>query len=225
MQAEQTHDIIIISGKIIVFIFADMLFIPATVLLTFWQQIQPVDVWLITHINQQWGNRFLDTILPLMRETFFWTPLYFFLLLFITINFGKNGWWWVLGAILTAALADLISSQVIKENIMRIRPCQDLDVSGKIRFFINYCPQSSSFTSSHATTYFAQATFFFLTLRTISNWARLFFVWAFIIAYSQVYVGVHYPFDVLCGGILGFLIGFLMAKMFHKQTGILSLEK
>jgi undecaprenyl-diphosphatase len=222
---KKTHDIKIISGKIIVFIFAVMLFIPGIVLLTFWQQIQPVDLWLLTHINQQWSNPFLDTVLPFLRESFFWVPLYLFLLLFVTINFGKIGWWWVLAAVLTAALADLISSQLIKENIMRIRPCQDMNVSGQIRFFINYCPRSSSFTSSHATTHFAQATFFFLTLRDLSKWARLFFAWAFLIAYTQVYVGVHYPFDVFCGGLIGCIIGFLVAKMFHKQIGILSLEK
>lgn len=194
-------------------------------LLTFWQQIQPVDVWLITHINQQWGNDFFDTVLPFLRESLFWVPLYLFLLLFVTSNFGIKGWWWVLGVVLTAALADIISSQIIKENVMRLRPCQDPDVGPRLRFFINYCPRSSSFTSSHATSHFAQAMFFFLTLRNISKWVGLFFLWAFLIAYTQVYVGVHYPFDVFCGSILGCLIGFFMAKMFRKQIGILSLDK
>jgi membrane-associated phospholipid phosphatase len=201
-----------------------MVFIFKPLLLTFWQHIQPVDVWLITHINQQWGNGFLDTVLPFMRETLFWVPLYLFLLLFVTGNFGARGWWWVLGAVLTAALADILSSQVIKQTVMRTRPCQDADVSVQLRFFINYCPQSSSFTSSHSTSHFSQAMYFFLTLRHVTKWSGLFFVWAFVIAYTQVYVGVHYPFDVLCGAILGCLIGFLMAKMFHKQRGILSLE-
>ena len=202
-----------------------MLLIPASILLTFWQHIQPFDTWLITHINQQWGNGFLDAVLPFMRETLFWIPLYLFLLIFVVHNFGAKGWWWVLGAVLTAALADIISSQLIKETVMRVRPCQDPDVSVQLRFFINYCPRSSSFTSSHATSHFAQAMYFFLTLRHISKWAGFFFLWAFIIAYTQVYVGVHYPFDVFCGALLGCLIGFLMAKMYHKQSGILSLEK
>lgn len=202
-----------------------MVLIPEPLLLTFWQHIQPIDVWLITHINQQWGNNLFDTILPFMRESLFWIPLYTFLLLFVTINFGARGWWWVLGVVLTAALADIISSQIIKQTVMRTRPCQDDDVSTQLRFFINYCPGSSSFTSSHATSHFAQAMFFYLTLRMVTKWAALFFLWAFIIAYTQVYVGVHYPFDVLCGALLGCLIGFLMAKFFHKQQGILSLEQ
>ncbi|MBL0134120.1 MAG: phosphatase PAP2 family protein [Chitinophagaceae bacterium] len=201
-----------------------MHFATAPLLLTFWQHIQPVDTWLITHINQSWGNGFLDTILPFFRETLFWIPLYFFLLLFVMINFGVKGWWWLLAAVLTIALADIISSQIIKQLIFRLRPCQDPEVSMQLRFFVNYCPRSSSFTSSHATSYFAQASFYFFTLRNVNKRVWLFFIWAASIAYTQVYVGVHYPFDVLCGGLLGIALGTGMAKMFHKQIGILSLE-
>jgi undecaprenyl-diphosphatase len=194
-------------------------------LLTFWQQIQPFDTWLLTHINQNWSSSFLDAVLPYMRETLFWIPLYLFLLLFVTMNFGAKAWWWVLAVILTAALSDIVSSQIIKQAIMRVRPCQDEYVSMQIRFFINYCPQSSSFTSSHATSHFAQATFFFLTLRHImKKWAYVFYIWAFIIAYTQVYVGVHYPFDVICGSLLGYGIGFAMGKMFQSRIGMLSVS-
>ncbi len=202
-----------------------MIFCSTGILLTFWQHIQPVDVWLITHINQNWGNSFLDTVLPYFRETLFWIPLYLFLLLLVTMNCGKKSWWWVMAGVLAAALSDLISSQVIKQHIMRIRPCQDTTVSPLLHFFINYCPQSSSFTSSHATTYFAQAVFFSSTLRhIIGNRALLFYAWAFIIAYTQVYVGVHYPFDVFCGALLGCGIGYFTSKMFHRQIGKLAVS-
>jgi len=206
------------------FIFVTMIFDPGSGLLTFWQRIQPFDTWLITHINQDWGSSTLDTILPFMRETLFWIPLYLFLVLFTTINFKIKGLWWVLGVVLTAALADIVSSQFIKQTIMRVRPCQDPSVASQLRFFINYCPRSSSFTSSHACSHFAQAMFFFLTLRNIwGKWTGLFFAWAFIIAYTQVYVGVHYPFDVFCGAILGCGIGFATGKLFNNKIGILSL--
>jgi len=209
---------------VLFFIFVAMIADPGSCLLTFWQHIQPFDNWLLTHINQNWGSPFLDTVLPYMRETLFWVPLYLFLLLFVTFNFKIKGLWWILGVVLTAALSDIISSQIIKQNIMRVRPCQDLEVAQHIRFFINYCPQSSSFTSSHAASHFAQAMFFFLTLRNvIGKWAGLFFIWAFVIAYTQVYVGVHYPFDVFCGSILGCGIGFAIGKLFINKIGMLSL--
>jgi len=194
-------------------------------LLTFWHTIQPFDTWLLTHINQDWSCSFLDTVLPYMREALFWAPLYIFLLVFAIMNFGTKALWWALAVILTAALSDIISSQVIKQIIMRTRPCQDSEVSMQIRFFVNYCPTSSSFTSSHATSHFAQATFFFITLRHImGKWAYIFFGWAFIIAYTQVYVGVHYPFDVFCGSVLGCGIGFAMSKMFHSRIGMLAVS-
>lgn len=194
-------------------------------LLTFWQLIQPLDEWLLTHVNQDWSSAFLDTLLPYLRETLFWVPLYLFLLLFVTINFGVKGWWWVAGVILTAAMADIISSQIIKPNVMRLRPCRDADVAEHIRFFVRYCPGSSSFTSSHATSHFAQGMFFFLTLRHVfGRWAWLFFIWALSIAYTQVYVGVHYPFDVFCGSILGCGIGWGMAKLFQQRIGALAVS-
>ena len=67
--------------------------------------------------------------------------------------------------------------------------------------------------------------FYFLTLRHIGKWWLLAFGWAFAIMYTQVYVGVHYPFDVLCGALLGCTIGWLTAKLFIKQIGMLSLDK
>ena len=208
------------STKFIVIIFAGMNADPDSFFLTFWQLVQPVDAWLLTHINQDWSNSFLDTLLPYLRETLFWIPLYLFLLLFVTVNFGVKGWWWVIAVVVCAGLSDIISSQLIKTNIMRVRPCRDATIAQQIRFFVVYCPGSSSFTSSHATSHFAQAMFFFLTLKhIIGRWAWLFFAWAFSIAYTQVYVGVHYPFDVFCGALLGCGIGFLIATLFNRTVG------
>ena len=90
---------------------------------------------------------------------------------------------------------------------------------GSVRVLAKYCPVSSSFTSSHACNHFALATFLFLTLRITSRWWSLVFVWAFLIAYAQVYVGVHYPVDVLCGGLLGCGIDDFTGRLFLKLIG------
>jgi len=189
--------------------------------MAFWKWINPADSWLLQLVNQKLSNPILDTVAPLFRETLFWIPVYIFLLVFILQNFGSKGLWWALAVVLVAAVSDLVSSQVIKQLIWRTRPCQDVVLSGKIYFFINYCPTSSGFTSSHATTHFAQATFFYLTLRHTSKWWKLAFVWAFMIAFSQVYVAVHYPFDVFCGAILGCIIGWTITKLYNRQFGLL----
>jgi undecaprenyl-diphosphatase len=190
-----------------------------------WEGNNVIDRWLIHKINNDWSNPVLDWYFLHGRETSFWMPLYLFLLVYILMNYGKKGLWWSLGVIVTAALSDVISSGLIKEFIFRLRPCQDPEIAHTLRFFINYCPQSSSFTSSHSTSHFAQAVFFYLTLRHTGKYWGLFFIWAFLIAYGQVYVGVHYPSDVLGGAILGTGIGFLTSWIFKQRVGELHYTK
>jgi len=183
------------------------------------------DYGLFHNINQQWTNHFFDTIFLIGRESEFWYPFYLFLLVFSILNFSKKGLWWCLGFILTVTLSDIISSHIIKEVIFRPRPCADPNIGPYVRFIAKYCPVSSSFTSSHACNHFAMAMFIFFTFKHTSKWWRLVFLWAALISYAQVYVGVHYPSDVFCGAIVGSLIGYYMSKFFTKQVGILSVVK
>lgn len=151
-------------------------------------------------INKAFISGFLDSIMPFMRNSKTWYPLYLFLVGFVYVNYGHKSLWWILFFLLTPAIGDLISSSLIKESVFRIRPCNNLTVNA--RFLLNYRPQSSSFTSSHATNHFAIATFVFFSLPAYSRkWLAWLFGWAALIAYAQVYVGVHYPLDVF-GGIL-----------------------
>ena len=183
-----------------------------------------MDKGLFTRINQQWVSSFSDALFPFLREAELWVPFYLFLLVFITLNFGRKGWLWSLSLIMTAVIGDLVSSHLMKGWIFRLRPCQDPDLADSIRVLASYCPASSSFTSSHACNHFALATFIFLTLRHTSRWWAVVFVWAFLISYAQVYVGVHFPMDVFCGALLGSLIGYGTSRLFRLQFGTLSLQ-
>jgi membrane-associated phospholipid phosphatase len=193
--------------------------------LDFYQHIIQFDYWLFAKINQQWTSNFLDILFPLLREAEIWVPFYLFLLLYATLNFGKKGWWWSLALIMTVIISDLISSSLIKNTIFRLRPCHEPQLAQTVRLLVIYCPQSSSFTSSHACNHFAISMFIFLTLRKISRGWRFIFVWAALISYAQVYVGVHYPLDILGGTIVGCCIGYGMSVFFHRQMGSLSLQQ
>jgi undecaprenyl-diphosphatase len=183
------------------------------------------DYWLFSRINQAWTCSFLDNVFLFMREQEFWYPFYLFLLVFITLNFGKRGWIWALYFPMTVIISDLISSRLIKDHLVfRLRPCHNPLWADSMRFIANYCPVGSSFTSSHACNHFAMAFFIFGTLRHTSRWWWLVFPWAFLICYAQVYVGVHYPLDVLCGGVLGSLIGIGTSRLFKLQIGTLPLQ-
>ena len=190
--------------------------------LSFWTQLMDFDHLLFKLINEQGSSRILDLVLPFLREAQFWLPFYLFLLVFATLNFGIKGWWWALAFLLTAALCDIVSSQLIKENIFRLRPCRDPLMLHDIIIRAKYCPKSSSFTSSHATTHFGLSMFIFQTFKRLSKWWGLIFTWAVVICYTQVYVGVHYPIDVIAGGLIGCILGIMMAYVFTKQIGLIT---
>lgn len=183
--------------------------------------IKQFDYRLFAKMNGQWHTPFLDNFLPFIREPFVWVPFYFFLVLFAVINFKVKGWLWVLFLIINVGLSDFMSSRLIKDNFLRLRPCHDPFLAGQVRFLVSYCPESSSFTSSHAVNHFAAAMFIFTTFKEAVSpkWAFL-FLWAFVISYAQVYVGVHFPFDVFCGVIVGLMLGYIPAKIFNTKIGL-----
>lgn len=172
-------------------------------------------------INTNCANSIFDRLFPIWRESSFWIPLYLFLLVFILYNFKVKAWGWILFFILTVAVSDQISSSLLKEWIGRIRPCRDENMQQFVRLLVNYCPRNGSFTSSHATNHFAMAMFIYITLKPyFRKWNALFFVWAGSIAFGQVYVGVHYPLDVIGGAFLGCMIGKLLAGIFQRRIGL-----
>ena len=174
-------------------------------------------------INTQWTNSFFDQLFPFIRNAYFWLPLYLFLLVFIIINFNRSAWFWILFAVLTAATSDLLSSHVIKEWVYRPRPCNDNVMMGYVRMLAAYCGKNSSFTSSHAVNHFAFAMFVFHTTKKLNlKWVWLLFPWALLICYAQVYVGVHYPIDVIVGALLGLAIGFAWARFFNHYFSLIS---
>ncbi|MEO6327845.1 MAG: phosphatase PAP2 family protein [Ginsengibacter sp.] len=184
-------------------------------------KIKDVDYMIFSKINGEWHNAFFDTFLLFLRQAYLWIPLYLFLVIFAALNFKKKGWYWSLGFILTAIASDYISSTLIKGSVLRLRPCQDPLFIQHIRLLANFCPGNSSFTSSHAANHFAAAMYIFTTFKkTVSKWWAVLFLWALLISYTQVYVGVHFPADVVCGAIAGLIIGYLPAKIFNKKIGL-----
>ena len=169
-------------------------------------------------INQRHTNSFFDWLMPIMRESKTWIPLYILLIVFATIKLKKKVLLWILFAILTIALTDQISSHILKPFFARLRPCADPNFSPQIRLLLNHCSGGFSFTSSHACNHFGVAIFIITSLATyLNNWKYLFIIWAAIICFAQVYVGVHYPLDVLCGGLLGAILGKLTGKYYLKR--------
>jgi len=183
--------------------------------------LQETDKAIFKFINHGLSNPFFDQVMPFIRNQHFWSPFYIFMVVFILVNFKKNRGWYLLFAIGTVIVSNFVSSDLIKGNIYRLRPCNDASLASYINVLVGYKPQSSSFTSSHAANHFAMATFFYYTLKNyLGKLSYLFFVWAFVICFAQVYVGVHFPFDVFAGGVIGFVLGYLPARNFNKNYGL-----
>ncbi len=181
------------------------------------EQILQFDESLFHIINSEWTHHYLDIILPFFRNKTNWIPLYIFLVGFIIYKFKiKKGILIIICSILTIGLADFTSSQVLKKSVERPRPCHEMNNDQRL---LVPCGSGYSFTSSHATNHFSLAAFLGLILFPLGRWIpHLLLIWAGIIAYAQIYVGVHYPLDVTSGAFLGIGIGFLIHLIYKKVS-------
>ena len=171
------------------------------------------DYWLFSLINGRWHTGFLDQIFPFWRDEFFWMPLYLFVILFLGQNFKpRQALYIVLFAVITIVLSDQLSSSVIKPLFERLRPCRNPLLADTVRLLVP-CGSGKSFVSAHATNHFAFAVYLSVLFGALFPRLPLFALfWAASVAYGQVYVGVHYPSDVVGGALLGIAIGFFTAK-------------
>lgn len=160
-----------------------------------------------------WLNAFhtdwLDPIVHQLTKTKTWTPLYFFLCYNIYKNDPKSSWWVFGGIALTILFADQFTSGFMKPFFERLRPCKDERWTTQIHNF-GGCGGLYGFVSSHAANTFAVAMFLNLKMKGKLANLRWLFLWAGIVSYTRIYLGVHYPLDILLGGVIGALIGVLV---------------
>ena len=197
--------------------FANMLNVLLNGKLTLFQKVLQYDFRIMFWLNRSFSNPFLDKAALLMRESIFHVPVYVFILLYLALNLKRKALWWILGAVILIGFSDLVSSHFLKGYYNRPRPCRDPLMMSHINFLAKYCGANGSFPSSHAVNHFAFATYAFVSLRKIAGYFWILFIWAALISLSQVYVGVHYPLDILVGAILGCIFGFVGGR-FARQT-------
>lgn len=180
------------------------------------EQIIQFDQELFLLINRGLGNTVFDWLLPILRNPFTWSPLYLFLIIFFIKHYGKTGILIVACTLITFGISDATSSHLIKKSVKRVRPCNDVVFKSEVTLRAR-CGSGFSFTSSHATNHFAMAMFWIVLFRR--KWRHalwLCLIWAISISFSQIYVGVHYPLDILSGAILGTLIGLGTGTLFKR---------
>ncbi|MCP9235134.1 phosphatase PAP2 family protein [Lewinella sp. JB7] len=175
-----------------------------------------IDHYLFDLINQQWANPVLDAILPVYRDKLTWIPLYIAVLYLIWRRFGTRRAVYLLLCIGTViAVADQLAATVIKPWVGRLRPCATPALADRVRELVN-CGGALSFPSNHATNHFAVATVMSLTWVRRRGWKFAWFLWAFTISLAQVYVGKHYPGDILAGAALGAAVGWIGVVAYRR---------
>ena len=125
----------------------------------------------------------------------------------------------VLFFFMTFVFCDFISASMVKPLFHRLRPCNDSSLPFLLRHVVA-CGSGFSFPSSHASNHVGMAVFMMITLRNRFSW--IFFppiLWAFSICFAQVYVGVHYPSDIVGGAMLGILIGMFFGRYYNRRFG------
>ena len=168
------------------------------------------------YVNYQWRFPVLDLVLPFVRNQWFWVPLYFFLFLYMPRQFKAKGWLWCLGFFISFVISDQIAGSIMKPYFMRLRPCNNPALSSIIHLIVP-CGGLYGFPSNHAANHFSIGVFSAVTLSKGVKWIwPVAILWAALVAYAQVYVGVHYPLDVTVGAMIGLLTGTLTGKIFNR---------
>lgn len=158
------------------------------------------------------GSESFDGFWLLITKQFLWTP--FFLVIFYLV-FKKVGWKHLLLIFVSIALMITFTDQftnLIKNSVQRLRPCNDLEIKDMIR--IVKSSGSFSFFSAHAGNSMAATMFVFLILRKYYKYAFLLFFFPLIFAYSRIYLGLHFPGDILTGYLFGITAGFGFSKLY-----------
>ncbi len=155
---------------------------------------------------------FWDQVMHAISGKIIWAPLYLAILIFLGIKFKRKFLVILLFIILAVTLADQ-TSVIIKNIVQRLRPCHEPSLEGLVHLINGECGGKFSFVSSHATNAFNVALISLLFIR--KRWYTISIItWALIVGYSRIYLGVHYPGDVICGSILGALIGWSMYSLY-----------
>jgi len=167
---------------------------------------------------------FWDLIMFNISNKYIWIPLYILFIYWLIRFFKKDMLWIMLAILILITISDQLSVHAFKNVFTRLRPCHDPELASLVHIVNGKCGGQFGFYSSHATNHFTIAVFLsFIFKGRIRIFIPLILVWAGVIAYSRIYLGVHFPADVLAGSLAGALLGYLGYKVLKVlKPGIFS---
>ncbi|WP_291724473.1 phosphatase PAP2 family protein [Bernardetia sp.] len=201
--------------------------------MTFLEKLDQLDKQLLLFLNGL-HHPFLDDVMWYVSLKYTWIPIYLGLIFIFYKLFGvKHFWKIVVGILIAVGLSDYFASGLCKPFFERFRPSHSPEIQNLVHILRDYRGGKYGFISSHASTTFSIAWFVFLSLKRFSKkkWVKVLryasLVWAALVAYSRVYLGVHYVGDILAGAVAGILMAWLVYWLYtllEKRFSV-SLEK
>lgn len=164
-------------------------------------------------------NSFFDVVMFYATKTLTWLPLYLVITFYLFKEFGwQQALFTLLFISLMIAASDQGSVHFFKNVFQRLRPCHDPDLAGLVHQVNGKCGGRFGFISSHASNTFAMAIFISSLFKRKWLWIGM-ITWATFVSYTRIYLGVHYPGDILGGAIWGVLVGYVLYKIYKKSEG------
>lgn len=186
---------------------------------TITMNIEKLDQDLFLFLNGMHAD-WLDPVMWWLSDKLIWIPLYVFVLFLLIKKYRWKSVGILLSIVLLIALSDQISV-LFKNGFERYRPTHTEGLKDYIHTLNNYYGGPFGFVSSHASNSFALATYTSLFLTPYYNNYRIFaFLWAILVSYSRIYLGVHFPGDIFAGSILGILLAHLVYFLYRKFINV-----
>ncbi|MGK9119241.1 phosphatase PAP2 family protein [Olivibacter sp. LS-1] len=179
------------------------------------EDLKQFDTELFLAINGK-HNAFFDTIMYWASDKLFWIPFYAVIVFFLVRIYKKFTIYILLAITVTITLCDQTASGLLKNLVKRFRPSHEPTLAGLVHLSEAGPGGKYGFVSSHSANAFGLVTFLFFLLPAKYNWLKIILLfWALLVSYSRIYNGVHYPFDILGGAVVGVLSGSLIWVIFR----------
>jgi undecaprenyl-diphosphatase len=182
--------------------------------------IRSIDYSVFSFINGL-NNSALDFIMWYASQRWLWIPFYLYLAWFLYGKYPQQFIGLLVCVAILITLSDQVASSVIKPAVMRLRPCHNQLIAEQMHLVNGYCGGKFGFVSSHASNSFALATFLCLLFgKKYKGLQWILILWACLVSYSRIYLGVHYPTDIAGGAILGILLAmfiYYIYKFFRSK--------